>query len=120
MATVKIQYPGNGFNPHFVNDTGATCPQLEPIFKNNLVMIPICDIPNGDTGAVDISGAYEFEADANTYQIGSLVYYSTVTGTVNQTATNHLVGMVLRKRTVGTKHFVTVQINNLGVYVPAE
>ena len=117
MAAI-IQYPGNGFNPKFYNDTGAVCPQLEPIFKNNIVMIPICDIPVGGRGAVDLHGGYEFEADASTYQIGSLVYYNTTTGTVNQTATNHLVGAVIDKRTIGTKHYVTVEINNLGVYIP--
>lgn len=119
MAAI-IKFPGNGFNPLFTNDTGSLVRQLEPVFKNNIVMIPICDIPNGERGAVDISGGYEFEADASTYQIGSLVYYDTDTGTVNQTATNHLIGAVIDKRTVGTKYFVTVQINNLGVYVPAE
>jgi len=119
MAAI-IRYPGNSFNPSILNSSGSTYEQLEPIFINNLVMIPICDIPDGKRGAVDLHGGYEFEADASTYQIGSLVYYNTTTGTVNQTATNHLVGAVIDKRTIGTKHYVTVEINNLGVYVPAE
>lgn len=119
MAAI-IKYPGNSFNPSFLNDTASVIPQFEPIFKNNLVMIPVNSIPVGQRGAVDLHGGYEFEADAGTYQIGSLVYYDTSTGTVNQTATNHLVGAVIDKRTVGTKYFVTVEINNLGVFVPAE
>lgn len=115
----KIRYPGNSFNPSILNSSGSTYEQLEPIFINNIVMIPINSIPNGQRGAVDLHGGYEFEADASTYQIGSLVYYDTSTGTVNQTATNHLIGCVIDKRTIGTKHFVTVEINNLGVYVPS-
>lgn len=112
MAVCSIIYPGNGVNFHYTNAGADVLKMLEPvILASGYVLMPICDIAVGGTQAVDTDGFYEFEAEASTYAIGSMARYDSTSKKVDQTAANPIIGVIIDKRTVGTKYFVTVHIN---------
>tara|TARA_B100000459_G_scaffold52626_1_gene28140 strand:- start:10522 stop:10845 length:324 start_codon:yes stop_codon:yes gene_type:complete len=67
------------------------------VIEGNLVGVAVTDIASGETGAVSVSGVYEFTKEsAATLAQGDIAYYDASTKKLDDNTSNPAVGFVVK------------------------